>query len=119
VGVGSDGEAEGAGQTEIGELEEVVGAVDEQVLGLEVAVEDAVWGGGGEGWGLGWDGRAGEGDEEFGGAGERKEAASVVSGGRPFGTLARIGQTQPPALPLPHNPTSLVHPHSTHRLEWQ
>lgn len=43
VRVGADGEAKGAREAKVGQLEEVVGAVDEEVLGLEVAVEDAVF----------------------------------------------------------------------------
>ena len=41
VGVGADGEGEGAGEAEVGELDGAA-VVDEQVLRLEVAVEDAV-----------------------------------------------------------------------------
>jgi len=41
VGVGAQRDAEGAGQAEVGELE-VAFFVDEEVLGLEVAVQDAV-----------------------------------------------------------------------------
>lgn len=41
VGEGVDGDAEGAGETKVGKFE-VAGGVDEEVLGLEVSVEDAV-----------------------------------------------------------------------------
>ncbi len=41
VGVGAQGDAERAGQAEVGELE-VALAVDQQVLGLEIAVQDAM-----------------------------------------------------------------------------
>lgn len=41
MGVGAERHTEGAGETEIGELE-VAFLVDEEVLGFEVAVEDAV-----------------------------------------------------------------------------
>jgi uncharacterized protein (UPF0212 family) len=41
VGVCAEGHAKGAGQPKVGELEVAV-LVDEQVLGLEVAVQDAV-----------------------------------------------------------------------------
>ena len=41
VGEGVDGDAEGAGEAEVGEFELALG-VDEEVLGLQVAVEDAV-----------------------------------------------------------------------------
>lgn len=41
VGVGAQGDAEGAREPEVGEFE-VAGAVDEEVLGFQVAVEDAV-----------------------------------------------------------------------------
>lgn len=41
MGVGAQGHAEGAGETKVGEFEVAV-AVDEEVLGFEVAVEDAV-----------------------------------------------------------------------------
>ena len=40
--VGPDGDAERAREAEVGELEEVVALVDEQVLRLEVPVQDAV-----------------------------------------------------------------------------
>jgi hypothetical protein len=39
---GSDGDAKRARQAKVGELERVGAAVDEQVLGLEVAVQHAV-----------------------------------------------------------------------------
>jgi len=42
VGVGLDGEAEGAGQTKISELDLGACRVDEQILGLQVPVEDSV-----------------------------------------------------------------------------
>ena len=41
MGVGAEGDAEGAGEAEVGEFE-VAGGVDEEVLGLQVAVQDAV-----------------------------------------------------------------------------
>jgi hypothetical protein len=41
VGVSSKRHPEGAGEAEVGDFE-VAGGVDEEVLGLEVAVEDAV-----------------------------------------------------------------------------
>lgn len=41
VGEGVDGDAKGAGEAKVGELE-LAARVDEQVLGLEVAVQDAV-----------------------------------------------------------------------------
>lgn len=41
VRIGADGDAEGAGETKVGKLEHSA-AVDEQVLGLEIPVEDAV-----------------------------------------------------------------------------
>jgi len=42
VGEGVDGDAEGAGEAEVGEFE-LAFVVDEEVLGFEVAVEDAVF----------------------------------------------------------------------------
>ena len=41
MGVGAEGDTKGSGETEVGELE-VAFLVDEQVLGLQVAVEHAV-----------------------------------------------------------------------------
>ena len=41
MGVGAEGDAEGAREPEVGEFEVAV-AVDEKVLGFEVAVQDAV-----------------------------------------------------------------------------
>lgn len=41
VGVGAEGDAEGASETEVADLEVAV-FVDEEVLGLEIAVQDAV-----------------------------------------------------------------------------
>ena len=41
VGVGAEGDAEGAGEAEVGEFE-VAFFVDEEVLGFQVAVQDAV-----------------------------------------------------------------------------
>ena len=41
MGVGAEGDAEGASEPEIGEFE-VAFTVDEEVLGFEVAMKDAV-----------------------------------------------------------------------------
>jgi len=41
VGVGTEGDAEGAGEAEVGEFK-IAFFVDEEVLGFEVAVQDAV-----------------------------------------------------------------------------
>lgn len=40
--VGLDGHGEGAAKAEVSDLEKARGGVDEEVLGLEVAVHDAV-----------------------------------------------------------------------------
>lgn len=41
MGVGAEGDAEGAGEAEVGQFQ-VADFVDEQVLGFEVAVQDPV-----------------------------------------------------------------------------